>query len=130
MPARLTALAALLCPLAMAVTVAVALAGDVAIAVLAVALVAGTSAGLWVALTNRGGARLLGGVCAGLAAAGLIVVLATNWQGIVVLALLIGLVILFGLTARLRAAAQRGPGRRCARHLRHGAPRAGPSGPC
>lgn len=100
MPARLAALVALLCPLAMAVTVAVALAGDVAIAVLAVALVAGASACLWVALTNRGGSRLLGGVLAGLAAAGLIVVLATHWHGIVVLALLIGLLILFGLTAR------------------------------
>ena len=100
MLARLTALTALLCPVAMAVTVAVALAGDVAIAVLAVALVAGTSACLWVALTNHGAARLLGGVLAGLAAAGLIVVLATNWQGIVVLALLIGLLGLFGLTAR------------------------------
>ena len=47
-------------PLAMAVTVAVALAGDVAIAVLAVVLVAGTSACLWVALTNRGGGATAG----------------------------------------------------------------------
>jgi hypothetical protein len=100
MLARLTALAALLCPLAMAVTVAVALAGDVAIAVLAVALVAAASGSLWVALTNRGGARLLGGLVAGLAAAGLVVVLATNWHGIVVLVLLLGLLGLFGLTAR------------------------------
>ena len=46
----------------MAVIVAVALAGDVAIAVLAVALVVAARVGVpVVALTNRGGARLLGG---------------------------------------------------------------------
>ncbi len=97
---RLTALAALLCPVAMAVVAAVALAGDVAMAVLAVALIAAASASLWVALTNRGGTRLLGGALAALAGVGLVVVLATHWQGVVVLVLLLVLLALFGLTAR------------------------------
>jgi diacylglycerol kinase family enzyme len=97
---RLSALAALLCPLAMAVVAAVALAGDVAIAVLAVLLIAATSAALWVALTNRGGTRLLAGALAAVAAAGLIVVVAANWHGAVVLVALLALLALFGVTAR------------------------------
>jgi diacylglycerol kinase family enzyme len=98
--ARLSAVVALLCPPAMAVVAAVALAGDVAIAVLAVVLIVVASASLWATLTNRGGTRVLGAVVAGLATAGLVVVLATNWQGVVVLVLLLGLLALFGLSAR------------------------------
>ena len=97
---RLGALAALLCPVAMVVVAAVALAGDVAIAVLAVALVVGASASLWTALTDRGGARVLGGALAALATVGLVVVLATHWHGVVVLVALLGLLALFGLAAR------------------------------
>ena len=97
---RLSAIAALLCPLAMVVVAVLALAGDVGIAVLAVALVLLASASVWVALTNRGGVRVVGGVLAALAAAGLVVVLATHWHGIVVLVALLGLLALFGLAAR------------------------------
>ncbi len=97
---RLCALAALLCPVAMAVVAALALAGDVAIAVLAVVLVLGASAAIWVALTNRGGTRVAGAAVSALAVAGLVVVLATHWQGVVVLVVLLGLIALFGLTAR------------------------------
>jgi diacylglycerol kinase family enzyme len=97
---RLSALAALACPLAMAVVAVVALAGDVAIAVLAVVLLLGASAAIWVTLTNRGGTRIAGAAASALAVAGLVVVLATNWQGVVVLVALLALLALFGLTAR------------------------------
>jgi diacylglycerol kinase family enzyme len=94
------ALAALLAPVAMAVLVAVALAGRVAIAALAVALVLAGSAGLWFALTNRGLGRVLGAAFAALAAIGLVAVLATHWRGLVVLLVLLLLMATFGASAR------------------------------
>jgi len=97
---RIAAFVALLAPLAMAVLAAVALAGELAIAALAVGLVLAASAAIWLALTARGATRVLGAAVGGLAAAGLIVVLATHWQGVLVLAALLALLALFGLAAR------------------------------
>lgn len=91
---------ALLAPVAMVIVVAVALAGDLAIAVLAVGLVVVVSGTLWFALTRRGSRRAAGATLAGLAGAGLIVVLATHWQGVLVLVGLILLLAVFGLAAR------------------------------
>jgi diacylglycerol kinase family enzyme len=84
----------------MAVVAAVALAGDVAIAALAVGLVLGASGAMWFALTRRGSRRAVGAALATLAGAGLIVVLATHWQGLLVLVALILLLSVFGLAAR------------------------------
>jgi diacylglycerol kinase family enzyme len=98
--ARVAAALALLAPVAMAVVAAVALAGDVAIAALAVVLVLGASAAIWFALTRRGARRAAGAVLAGLAGASLVVVLATHWQGVLVLVGLLLLLALFGLAAR------------------------------
>lgn len=84
----------------MVIVVAVALAGDLAIAVLAVGLVVVVSGTLWFALTRRGSRRAAGATLAGLAGAGLIVVLATHWQGVLVLVGLILLLAVFGLAAR------------------------------
>ncbi len=98
--AQAAAVVALLAPAAMAVVAAVALAGDVAIAVLAVGLVLVASGAIWFALTVRGAARIAGAVLGGLAAAGLIVVVATHWQGAVVMAALLLLLAVFGLAAR------------------------------
>jgi diacylglycerol kinase family enzyme len=97
---RVAALVALIAPLAMAAVAAVALAGDVAIAVLAVALVLAASASIWTALTRRGAGRTAGAALAALAVAALIVVLATHWQGVLVLVALLLLLALFGLAAR------------------------------
>jgi diacylglycerol kinase family enzyme len=97
---RIAAILALIAPAAMAVVAAVALAGDIAIAVLAVGLVLLANAAIWFALTERGALRALGAVVAVLAGGGLIVVLVTNWQGLLVLAALLLLLALFGLTAR------------------------------
>ncbi len=97
---RVAAVVALLAPVAMAVVAAVALAGDVAIAALAVVLVLGASAAVWFALTRRGARRAAGVVLAGLAGAGLIVVLATHWQGVLAMVGLLLLLALFGLAAR------------------------------
>jgi diacylglycerol kinase family enzyme len=97
---RIAAIVALVTPAAMAVVAAVALAGDVPVAVLAVGLVLLANAAVWFALTERGARRAVGTAVAVLAGAGLIVVVATNWQGLVVLAALILLLALFGLTAR------------------------------
>jgi len=97
---RIAAVLALLAPAAMAVIAAVALAGDVAIAALAVGLVLVASGAIWLALTARGAPRIAGAALAGLAAAGLIVVLATHWQGVLVLAALLLLLAAFGLAAR------------------------------
>lgn len=97
---RLAATLALIAPIAMAVVAAVALAGDVPLAVLAVGLVLLTNAAVWFALTERGALRALGTVVAVLAGAGLILVLATHWQGLLVLAVLLILLALFGLAAR------------------------------
>ncbi|HXA53819.1 MAG TPA: diacylglycerol kinase family protein [Solirubrobacteraceae bacterium] len=80
--------------------VAVALAGDVPVAVLAVGLVLLANAAIWHALTERGALRALGAAVAVLAGAGLIVVLANHWQGLLVLVALLLLLALFGLAAR------------------------------
>ena len=97
---RIAAILALIAPAAMVVVAAVALAGDIPIAVLAVGLVLVTNAAVWFALTERGALRAVGAVVAVLAGAGLIVVLATHWQGLLVLAALLILLALFGLAAR------------------------------
>jgi diacylglycerol kinase family enzyme len=96
---RLAAVAALLAPVAMAVVAAVALAGDVLIALLAVALVLIAVAADWLALTHRGRGRAAGIALALLATAGLIVVVATHWQGVLVLLALLLLLALFGVAA-------------------------------
>lgn len=97
---RIAAILALIAPATMAVVAAVALAGDVPVAVLAVALVLLANAAIWFTLTERGTLRALGAVVALLAGVGLIVVLATHWQGLVALAALFLLLVLFGLAAR------------------------------
>jgi diacylglycerol kinase family enzyme len=97
---RSAAIVALITPAAMAVVAAVALAGDVPVAVLAVGLVLLANAAIWLALTERGALRAVGAAVAVLAGAGLIVVLATHWQGLLVLAALLLLLALFGLTGR------------------------------
>jgi diacylglycerol kinase family enzyme len=99
-PRRIAAIVALVTPATMAVVAAVALAGDVPIAVLAVALVLVCSAAIWLALTRRGPRRVAGAVLAALSGIGLIVVLATHWQGVVVLVALLLLLAVFGLAAR------------------------------
>ncbi len=97
---RVAAVVALVAPIAMAVVAAVALVGDVAIAVLAVVLVLVANAAIWFALTERGARRAVSAVVAVLAGAGLVVMLATHWQGVLVLVALLFLLGLFGLTAR------------------------------
>jgi diacylglycerol kinase family enzyme len=97
---RIAAILALVTPVVMAVVAAVALAGDVPIAVLAVGLVLLVNAAIWFALTVRGALRALGAVVIVLSGAGLIVVLATHWQGLLALAALLLLLALFGLAAR------------------------------
>jgi diacylglycerol kinase family enzyme len=97
---RGAAIAALLAPAAMALIAAVALAGDVAIAVLAVGLVMAASAATWLALTTRGARRALDAALAVLATAGLVVVVVANWHGVLVLVALLLLLALFGLAAR------------------------------
>jgi diacylglycerol kinase family enzyme len=91
---------ALLAPVAMLVLAAVALRGDLAIALLAVALVLLASAAIWFALTRRGALRVAGFATVLLAGGGLIVVLATHWQGTLVLVALLALLALFGVAAR------------------------------
>ena len=97
---RVAAVGALLAPVAMAVVTAVALVGDVAIAVLAVVIVLVANATIWLALTERGARRAVGAVVAVLAGVGLVVVVATHWQGLLVLLALLFLLGSFGLTAR------------------------------
>jgi diacylglycerol kinase family enzyme len=97
---RIAAVLALLAPVVMVVVAAVALAGDVPIAVLAVGLVLVCSAAIWFALTRRGPRRAAGAVLTALSGIGLIVVLATHWQGVVVLVVLLLLLGVFGLAAR------------------------------
>ena len=84
----------------MVVVAVVALAGDVAIAALALALVLAASAAVWFALTRHGRLRAAGAAIAVLAGAGLIVVLVTNWHGLLVLLALLLLLALFGVSAR------------------------------
>ncbi|HEY3830319.1 MAG TPA: diacylglycerol kinase family protein [Solirubrobacteraceae bacterium] len=97
---RVAAVGALLAPVAMAVVTAVALVGDVAIAVLAVVIVLVANATIWLALTERGARRAVGAVVAVLAGVCLVVVVATHWQGLLVLLALLFLLGSFGLTAR------------------------------
>ncbi len=97
---RIAAIVALIAPAAMVAVTAVALAGDVPIAALAVGLVLLATSAIWFALTERGTLRALGVLAAILAGTGLIVVLATHWQGLLVLAALLLLLALFGLAAR------------------------------
>lgn len=98
-PRRAAALGALLAPPAMAVVAAVALADNIGIAVLAVALALLANLALWVALTTRGARRAVGAAVTMLALAGFVVVLATHWQGVVVLLVLLALLALFGVLA-------------------------------
>ncbi|HEV2980758.1 MAG TPA: diacylglycerol kinase family protein [Solirubrobacteraceae bacterium] len=84
----------------MAALAAVALAGHLGIALLAVALVMAASGATWLALTRRGAQRVAAVAVAALAAAGLIVTVATHWQGLLVLLGLLALLGVFGLAAR------------------------------
>jgi diacylglycerol kinase family enzyme len=97
---RVAAIVALAVPIAMVLVAAVALAGDVPIAVSAVGLVLVANGAIWFALTERGTPRVFGAGAAIFATAGLIVVLATHWQGLLVLIALLLLLALFGLAAR------------------------------
>jgi len=97
---RIAAVVALIAPVAMAVVAAVALAGNVLVAVLAVALLLVCSGAIWFALTRRGARRVVGAALASLSGIGLLVVLVTNWHGVLVLVALLLLLALFGLTAR------------------------------
>ena len=74
---------------------AAALAGDLAIALLAVALVMAASGATWFALTRRGPRRVAGAALAALATAGLVVTVATHWQGLLVLLGLLALLAVF-----------------------------------
>lgn len=105
-PRRVAAVVALLAPIAMVVVAAVALAGDIVIAVLAVILGLVANAAIWLGLTERGARRAVGTVVAMLAGSGLIVVLATHWQGVLVL---VALLFLLGRAGgALRIGARRG----------------------
>ncbi len=97
---RIAAVIALIAPVVMVVVAAVALAGDVPVAVLAVGLVLVCSAAIWFALTRRGPRRAAGVALAAGSGIGLVVVLATHWQGVVVLVVLLLLLAVFGLAAR------------------------------
>jgi diacylglycerol kinase family enzyme len=99
-PSRLAAVVALLAPVVMVVVAAIALAGDVPVAVLAVVLLLACSAFIWFSLTRRGPRRALSAALTALSGIGLIVVLVANWQGVVVLAALLLLLAIFGLAAR------------------------------
>ena len=99
-PTRAAAVVALLAPVAMAIVAAVALAGDLAIAALAVVLALLANVAIWLALTDRGrraGARR--GACAARRARsdrGL----GDHWHGLLVLVGLLLLLAVFGFTAR------------------------------
>jgi hypothetical protein len=97
---RIAAVVALIAQVVMVVVVAIALAGDVPVALLAVGLVLVCSAFIWFALTRRGLRRALSAALAALSGIGLIVVLVTNWQGVVVLVALLLLLSVFMLAAR------------------------------
>ena len=97
---RAAAVVALISPAAMVALAAAALAGDLAIALLAVALVMAASGATWFALTRRGPRRVAGAALAALATAGLVVTVATHWQGLLVLLGLLALLAVFGLAAR------------------------------
>lgn len=97
---RIAAVIALLAPVVMAVVAAAALAGDVPVAVLAVALVLVCSVAIWLTLTRRGLRRAASAALAALSGVGLVVVLVANWHGVVVLVTLLLLLAVFGLAAR------------------------------
>jgi hypothetical protein len=97
---RIAAVAALLAPVATAVIAAIALAGDVPVALLTVGLVVLCCAAIWLALTGRGARRAASAALASLSGIGLLVVLVTNWQGVVVLVALLLLLAVFGAAAR------------------------------
>lgn len=97
---RTAAVVALLMPVAMAAVLIAALAGDLAIAALAVALLLASVAALWLALTTRGSRRVAGIALCALFAGGVGAVLATHWQGVLVLIALLLLLALFGVAAR------------------------------
>ncbi len=97
---RIAAIVALIAPVAMVVVAVVALVGDIPVAVLAVALLLISSAFIWFALTRRGLRRAAGAALAALSGIGLVLVLVTNWQGVVVLVALLLLLAVFGLAAR------------------------------
>jgi diacylglycerol kinase family enzyme len=91
---------ALVVPPVMAGIAVVALSGNIAIAALALGLVLAANAATWFALTERGMKRRIGVVATGLFLGGLIAVLITNWQGLLVLLGLILLLAVFGFAAR------------------------------
>ncbi|HEY2536721.1 MAG TPA: diacylglycerol kinase family protein [Solirubrobacteraceae bacterium] len=97
---RAAAIVALLAPAAMVVVALVALAGNLALAAGAVALVLLASAAAWYALTRSGRRRAAGAVLALLATTGLVALLIANWHGLLVLLALLALLALFGLGAR------------------------------
>jgi diacylglycerol kinase family enzyme len=94
------AVVALLAPIATAILLVIALAGSIGVAVAAVALALVACDSTWFALTRRGFWRAGGAVAGTLATAGLIALLATHWQGVLVLLALILLLAVFGLAAR------------------------------
>ena len=97
---RGAALAALLVPVAMVALAAVALRGNLALALLAVALVLLASAAIWLALISRGARRVTAVAAALVCAGGLVALFATHWQGTLVLLALLVLLVLFGVCAR------------------------------
>jgi diacylglycerol kinase family enzyme len=97
---RAAAVVALIAAAATVALVAVALAGHLGIALLAVALVMAASGATWLALTRRGAWRVAALALAALATAGLIATVATHWQGLLVLVGLLALLAVFGLAAR------------------------------
>jgi diacylglycerol kinase family enzyme len=97
---RAAALAALAAPIAAVVILVVKLRGHFGELVATLALLLVTDVAVFFALTRRGAARMAGAAVAVLAGAGLIVVLATNWRGIVLFVLVMALIALFGLAAR------------------------------
>src|SRR6185437_2131903 len=96
---RAAAAVALVLPLAAALVAGVALSGHLAVAALALGLVVAANGAIWFALTERGARRTVGAVAAVLSLGGLIAVFVTNWQGLVVLVLLVLLLAGFGLAA-------------------------------
>jgi diacylglycerol kinase family enzyme len=91
---------AVLAPVAMIIVAAVALIGELGIAALAVALAAAAVACIWRALTTRGASRVLACVLAVLASGGLVVVVATHLNGVLVLLVLLALLAVFGAASR------------------------------
>ncbi len=84
----------------MAAVAAIALRDHLAVAVAAVALALLANAAVWFTLTERAMRRAVGAVAATLAAGGLIAVVVTHWQGLLVLVALALLLGLFGYAAR------------------------------